>query len=45
MEIIYLETIPDVDIYDELRTSVGWVKFCPMRMLALRLEKKFTLKL
>ena len=27
MEIIYLETIPDVDIYHDLRTSVGWATF------------------
>ena len=28
MDVLYLETIPDVDLYHDLRTSVGWAVFC-----------------
>ena len=28
MDILYSETIPDVDTYRDLRTSVGWAVFC-----------------
>ena len=29
MEIVYYETIPDLDTYFELRRSVDWNNFCP----------------
>ena len=28
MIVMYMETIPDVDVYHDLRTSVGWSVFC-----------------